>query len=339
MTTKGLTFLARSVASLLLMTCTHAIPAAPRAMATGSQHAQPGMAPPTAPANSVHIEVENTLFHPIDGVVLRVQRMNGRMVAPAGQLISLDDRNSFSIEIDQAVTRLSAANISSLLNSYLLRRAHSAIEHVQVSFHGQQVVLKGEVHKFVTLPFEGRGVLTATPEGDLRLHVSEFRVAGVLNEKFLEFLGVRLDNVAKSQASHSYRVEGDDFIAPLSALFPPPLVTGHLTGVHIEKQDMVQVIGVPFTDEHPGHEAIKEIPKDLPAPANYIYFLGGRMRFGKMTMDNVDLQLVDRNAHTPFDFSLDHYEQQIQAGYVKVMPSLGLVVYAADYSEVQQRKR
>ncbi len=54
------------------------------------------------------------------------------------------------------------------------------------------------------------------------------------------------------------------------------------------------------------------------------------MRFGRVMMDDVDLKLLDRTPGDPFDFSLPHYQQQIESGYVKVMPDFGLVVYAGD---------
>jgi hypothetical protein len=292
-------------------------------------------APPVAPSgpDTVHIEVEHTLFHPMDNVVLQVERLNGRLVATTGQTISLDDKNSFSVQIDQAVTRLSARDLSALINSYLLRQAGSAIRQVDVSFDGQQVVVKGKVHKLLTLPFEGRGTLSTTPDGELRMHMDEFRVAGMLNRKFLAMLGIRLDDVAQPRRKPSFRVEGDDFLTSLNELFPPPRVYGRLTRVHVEQQDLVQVIGV----EPPEH-AIAKIPKALPEPPNYVYFTGGRMRFGRVTMDNVDLKMVDSTPENPFDFSLDHYQQQIEAGYVKVLPNQGLEVYAGDWNTLAAHK-
>jgi hypothetical protein len=301
----------------------------------GAAAAEPGSSTPNGAAATdvVQIHVEHTLFHPMDNVVLNVERMNGRMIGKPGSLISLDDRNSFSVHLDEAVTRLSAQDLSALINSYLLKRAGSAIRHVDVSFDGQQVVVKGKVRKLLTLPFQGRGTISATPDGDLRMHMDEFRVAGVLNRNFLAFLGIRLDDVAQPRHKASFRVEGDDFITALDELFPPPLVYGKLTGVHVEKQDLVQVIGV----EPPRH-AIQSIPRVLPEPPNYIYFSGGRMHFGRMTMDNVDLKMIDETPGNAFDFSLDHYQEQIQAGYVKVLPSFGLEVYAVDWRTLSARE-
>lgn len=61
------------------------------------------------------------------------------------------------------------------------------------------------------------------------------------------------------------------------------------------------------------------------------------MKFGKLTMDDVDLELVDKDPSNPFDFSLDHYQQQLEAGYSKSLPNMGLVVYMPDYSAVTNK--
>jgi hypothetical protein len=61
------------------------------------------------------------------------------------------------------------------------------------------------------------------------------------------------------------------------------------------------------------------------------------MKFGKLTMDDVDLELVDKDPSNAFDFSLDHYQQQLNAGYSKSLPSLGLVVYMPDYAAIAKK--
>jgi hypothetical protein len=164
------------------------------------------------------------------------------------------------------------------------------------------------------------------------MHMSEFRVAGIVDKSFLAFFGIHLATVAAPHRASSFRVEGDDLILSLTNLFPSPRIYGHLTRVHVENQDLVQTIGIA-----PVPHAVQQIPKALADPPNYVYFTGGRMRFGKVTMENVDLKLVNLAPRHDFDFSLKHYQQQIQAGYVKVTPAQGLIVYAENYSDLQRR--
>jgi hypothetical protein len=61
-----------------------------------------------------------------------------------------------------------------------------------------------------------------------------------------------------------------------------------------------------------------------------MYFRHGTLRFGKLTMVNADLLIVDQDPASIFDFSLDRYNDQLVAGYSKSTASLGLVVYMPD---------
>ena len=276
----------------------------------------------------VHIEVVHTQIHVTDDVLLRVDHMHGRMLVRPGSVISLDDLQSFRMELDEGVTRLSAHDLAALLNSYLLKNADSSIHHIDLHFEGQTLVIKGEVHKLVDLPFEGRGTLSPTANGELRLRLDEFKVAGVVNKNFLSFFGIHIDRFVQPKHQPTFHVEGNDLISPISSLFPPPAVSGKLTRVRVEGQDLVQTIG-------DGASA-------APAPdtlQGYVYFKGGRMSFGRLTMDNVDLRLVDRNKDRVFDFSLAHYQDQIKAGYSNLTPELGLVVYAEDYNRLGKHPR
>ena len=64
-----------------------------------------------------------------------------------------------------------------------------------------------------------------------------------------------------------------------------------------------------------------------------MFFRSGRLRFGKLTMDDTDLQIVDGDPGDPFAFFLSRYRKQLVAGYSKTMPDKGLVAVMPDYDE------
>ena len=51
-------------------------------------------------------------------------------------------------------------------------------------------------------------------------------------------------------------------------------------------------------------------------------FRHGDMRFGKLTMHDADLIMIDMDPRNPFDFFLDHYQDQLVAGYTKSTPNM-----------------
>lgn len=50
----------------------------------------------------------------------------------------------------------------------------------------------------------------------------------------------------------------------------------------------------------------------------------GSPKFGR-------LKIIDSNPKDPFDFSIDHYNRQMVAGYAKATARYGLVAYVPDY--------
>ena len=63
-------------------------------------------------------------------------------------------------------------------------------------------------------------------------------------------------------------------------------------------------------------------------------YRGARLRFGKLTMSDTDLTLIDMDPEDPLDFYLDHYWDQLAAGYSKITHSFGLHTYCRDYNKL-----
>jgi hypothetical protein len=111
-----------------------------------------------------------------------------------------------------------------------------------------------------------------------------------------------------------------------SKIVPPPRIDGRLQAVRIEQGVLVQVFG-------PGQKP----PLRPPRPnGNYMYYRGGTLRFGKLTMDDADLELIDRDPRDPFDFFQEKYLSQLVAGYSKTTPQRGLTVVMPDYYRVRE---
>jgi hypothetical protein len=296
---------------------------------SGQRPVSPRPAAAEEATGAVRLQVQNGLFHVMNDVMLTVPRLDAWMIPRPGETVSLDSKNSFIVQINSGETYLKARDLTALLNEYLLPHAGTSIKNITVTFVGNQIAVKGDLQKLVEIPFEGKGVVSVADDSDIRVHFTDLTAAGVLGKGFLDFFGVKLSTVAQPEKQSRFHMEGDDIILPITALFPPPRIAGKLTAVSIDGDGLVQVFGPPNAT----------IPKPPTAAPNFIYFRGGRMKFGKLTMDDVDLQLVDKDPSNAFDFSLDHYAEQLDAGYSRSLPNLGLVVYMPDYSTVAKSGR
>ena len=52
---------------------------------------------------------------------------------------------------------------------------------------------------------------------------------------------------------------------------------------------------------------------------------------------DTDLELVDEDPKDPFDFSIDHWNDQLVAGYSKNTPNRGLKAHMPDYNDLKRR--
>src|SRR4029077_2486988 len=100
-------------------------------------------------------------------------------------------------------------------------------------------------------------------------------------------------------------------------------IEGKVASVRIEGDDIIQMFG--DSDALP----VKNI-----RTGNYMAFRKNRLQFAKLLMTDADLILIDMDPGDPLDFFLDHYKEQLSAGYTKLTPDSGLRVYIKDYNKL-----
>jgi hypothetical protein len=110
----------------------------------------------------------------------------------------------------------------------------------------------------------------------------------------------------------------DLFLDPVKIL-PPPAITGHLTALRVDGDELLQTYG--SVGARP-----PLFPPDTAAPG-YMFYKGGTLHFGKLNMSDAEMEVVDLRPSGFFGFSLDRYKEQLVAGYERTLPDMGLLVY------------
>ena len=283
-----------------------------------------------------HIRMQRVLFRVMSGVVLQVDSLDG-VLAPSrkNMIVSLDDKNSFSLQVQKATTSLSPADLAALANDFILPRAKTPLKDLTLTFNPDQTIqVKGNFHKLVDVPFSGTATLHVTRDGNMRMHLSNLTVAGVVHQNALNFLGIKVATVAEPKRKQSFQVVGNDIVFPMEQMFPPPHVSGELHDINISGDRLNLVFG--SDQQRPDHgQSAAESPSVT--TGSYIYFHGGTMKFALLAMSPVNLELVPLKPDSEkwFEFSVDQYYRQLVAGYSKSLPNKGLLVYMADDRAVQ----
>jgi hypothetical protein len=275
----------------------------------------------------VQVQMRNVRLRVDETTVLQVARLRGTLVSTRrGQPPVFDDKDSFIVRIDSAQIALSLDSLTRLLNTYVFHYDGSPLKNLTVTADGPRLKLKGTVHKGIDLPFTIVADPSVDADGALRLRAHSIKTLGIPAKGLLAFFGVELENLVNLPGRTGMRVVEDTVVIAPGALVPPPRIEGRLQAVRVEPTRVVQIFG-------PGSLPPLTLPDR--SMRNYMYYRGGTLRFGKLTMSDADLALIDANQKDAFDFYQDRYERQLVAGYSKNTVAHGLKVYMPDYYRVR----
>ena len=144
----------------------------------------------------------------------------------------------------------------------------------------------------------------------------------------MKIFHIEMDDLLKVKPGHGVTVRDNDLILDPSTLLPPPSMRGAITSAAVVGRSVVQTFG-----DGKVHR--------LSPPAtsrNFIYWRGGSLAFGKLTMTATDLELVDMDPKDPFDFSVDQWNEQLVAGYSKTTSARGLKAHMPDYNDLPRKR-
>jgi hypothetical protein len=291
--------------------------------------AAPSVVAAAAPDTITHVQMQHVDFYVDPQIPLDIHRLHGTMRAKTGGPVNFDDKTSFIMGIDDAEVGLSGPSLSLLLNKYVFNYPGSPLKHLTVTTSGTQIIQKGILHKVADLPFTITATMSVTPDGRIRIHPVKTVILGIHVDELLNGIGLRLDKIIDLSKSKGATVSGNDIFLDPEKFLPPPTIEGHVTAVRVEGAEVVQTFGAPT----PAISALD------PTSANYMYFKGGSIRFGKLLMSNADLQISDLDPADVFGFDLTRYLPQLVAGYSKSFGNGGLEAFMRDVEKLGKSNR
>ena len=276
-------------------------------------------------SGTVQVAMKNVMYHFSDPIAAHIIRLQGRLTpTKAGSIVIFDDKNSFLLNLDSAEIAISCNSLAAVMNQNVFNAPDAPIKKVAISSKGNQLVIKGQLHSKHGVPFEVEGTLTTNGDGRIRFHADHVKAAHLPVKGLLDLLGLDLANLINTKKVQGVSTDKDDLILNPQEILPPPHIRGAVTAVRLQGNEIVQVFGT--------LEASSFAAKQ---PGNYMAYHGSDLRFGKLVMNDSDLILLDMDPQDPFDFYLDHYKEELVAGYTKTTPEFGLRVYTRDYNKLR----
>jgi len=294
---------------------------------------RPRVALAAAPESSLWMEMRNVDLHIDERHVMHMRTLHGQVIPTVpGATAWLDDPKSFHLRATSGVVALDASAITTLLNTVTFNYPGAPIKNLEVRIENGMLIQRGKLHKGVDLPFEMRSRPALEPDGRLRLHPDKLRIFSVNGLTLIHALGLHLDQLMDLSRAKGASVKGDDlFIDPLQ-LIPPPAVQGRLATVRIEDTLLVQEFV-----RLPEDTVFGTFVRPDSGVRNFVYFRGGSLRFGRLTMTDTDLLINDDDESDPLDLNFADYNRQLVAGHTKNLADFGLRTWMVDYHRLPTR--
>jgi hypothetical protein len=288
-----------------------------------------GTSPDTLPRT--WLEMKNVHLRVANDAVVGIRSLRGEvMPTRPGSSALLDSTTSFSIRITSGTVTLESADLSVILNRFVFGYDGSPLRKLRVRTDGTQLVQSGVMRKGVDLKFEITSSVSLTDSGLIRLHPTKVRVLGVNGQSLLRALGLQLDDLLDLSGSAAARVKGNDIYLDPMKILPPPAIAGRLTAVRVEGDALVQEF-----ERLPEDSVFERYARADSAAPNYLFFRGGRLRFGRLEMHDTQLQILDLDPSDPFDLFLAEYNRQLVAGYSRNRPDLSLQAFFPDFTDIK----
>jgi hypothetical protein len=280
-----------------------------------------------ADSHAVEFAVKNVMYHYTEPVSVHILQLQGSLTpTKPGATVVFDDKNSFILVLASAEISISCNALAQVLNENVFSASDAPIKNLSIESKNNQIIIKGNLPQKANVTFETIGTVSADADGRIRLHADRIKAAHLPVKGLLDLLGIDLPRLIDVHKIQGITIDKDDIILDPEKILPPPHIRGKVTAVRIQGNEIIQTFGSP----QPSNFAAKQ-------PGNYMAFRHSEMQFGKLTMHDADLIMIDMDPRDPFDFFLDHYQEQLVAGYTKSTPQYGLRTYTRDYNKLRKR--
>jgi hypothetical protein len=295
----------------------------PKTTSIGSPAASATASGPASSDNKGHLEptllyAHNLLLRKGPDFRIYIRWIKGQMLRTHANVNpSFDDADSFVLYIEKGVIHANIGDISNYLNAVIPKDA--PLKNVSIQPQGELLKLHGTLHKGVPLPVELSGEISALPDGRVQFRATKINVLKIPMKGILGGFHIQLSDLVHESNTPGVQISGDTLLFDTQKLLPPPHIRGLLTSIHVRVPDLEVIYGGAPKDE-----------TQLAQWHNFLRLRGGTLDFGKLTMHDVDLTMIDASDDPWFDLDLVHYQDQLVNGYTRMTAQKGLEIYMPD---------
>jgi hypothetical protein len=327
---------ALSAAAALLLVLTHFAAFSwgrhtARAMSPAAAFApqdNPALADAVANGGATAVFAHNLLLRKGPHFRIYVRWIQGHMVPTRKDINpSFDAPDSFVLMMDRGLISVRLIDLAGFLNSGATGGVGS-LTNVSVQIKGDQVELHGTAHKVIPLPVKIVGSLAPLPDGRIQFHIASFSVMKLPLKSLLGVFRLSLADLTPKSPTPGIAMDRNNIDFDTQRLLPAPHIHGRITKV-VLSADQIRVF----------YGDAGETDTQLSEWHNFLKLRGGTLNFGKITMRDVDLTMIDASKDPWFDLDLVNYQAQFTHGYSRITTGAGLEIFMPNAAAISSSKK
>lgn len=244
--------------------------------------------------------------------------LRGRMLRTNKDRVpSFDVPESFVLGIDKGVADVKLADLADFLNSD--SQGKPPLKNLSVENHDGELQIKGMARKGLWLPVRLDGELSPTNDGRVRFHLKKLNVLKIPLKGLFGLFHIELSDLVPKDPLAGVQLADNDIYFDTLKLLPPPHIHGTISSVQVSGDHLRVIYGNAKADE-----------ERMAQWHNFLRLSGGSLSFGKLTMNDADLTLIDASTDPWFDLDLANYQAQLVYGTTRMTSRAGVEVYMPD---------
>ena len=295
---------------------------APQAATAGTSQA-PEAAGNEDDSSPTRIYAHNLILRKGPDFRIYIRWLKGQLVRTRKNVVpSFDEPESFVLEVQQGIIHANIGDITHFFNAGTI--PGSPLQNISITGNGNQVSLHGTIHKLhIPLPIGLDGTIFPSPDGRIRLHVDRLSVLKLPVKGLLGDIHVTIADLMGNTSVAGVEATQNDIYLDTQKLLPAPHIHGPLTKILLKNPDLVVKYGNEENDVARTEQW-----------HNFLALKGGTLDFGKLTMHQVDIIMIDASKDAWFDLDLVNYQAQLINGTTRMTPQAGLEIFMPDLDQL-----
>jgi hypothetical protein len=237
-----------------------------------------------------------------------------------------DNLKSYIVNVHNADVLITPLTLQGMFNESVFNYPGSKLRNLSVGIakqsDGNHVMLRGSLNYILWIPFEMDTKLAVDQKSNtLLISVNTLKVFGFIPATWLiDLKPFNLDKLLTLPANRYLTVHQNVMMVKPFGLFPPPRINGKMAQIAVTPQ----FIQLKFSGSEPAFGSLSQ------SASNFIAVRGGAARFGNIQMLNTDVEVIDRNPQSLFQFSLLNYLDYLPQSEVRLLKNGGAVLKMSD---------